>query len=57
MLLGSAEVDAVFTILLTTDVFVGALVGFIFDNTIPGNLKKKKSHAQIKAISQYFDQN
>ena len=35
--LGSAEVDAVFTILFTTDVFVGALVGFILDNTIPGN--------------------
>ncbi len=34
--IGSHEVDAIFTILLSTDIFVGLVVGFILDNTIPG---------------------
>ena len=49
MILGSAEVDAVFTILLTTDVFVGALVGFILDNTMPGNYFEKVLRLNVKS--------
>ncbi|XP_072034956.1 solute carrier family 23 member 1-like [Amphiura filiformis] len=37
----SANVDSIMTILLTTDVFVGALVGFILDNTIPGTMEER----------------
>ena len=33
---GSEIVDQILTVLLSTSMFVGGLVGFILDNTIPG---------------------
>lgn len=33
---GVAEVDQVLTVLLSTSMFVGGMLGFILDNTIPG---------------------
>lgn len=35
---GVKEVDQVLHILLTTHIFVGGLLGFFLDNTVPGKL-------------------
>lgn len=34
--LGSEDLDQVLEVLLTTAMFVGGLIGFILDNTVPG---------------------
>lgn len=36
-LTGVPELDQILTVLLTTEMFVGGLIAFILDNTIPGN--------------------
>jgi len=33
---GSELADQIFTVLLSTSMFVGGVVGFILDNTVPG---------------------
>ena len=33
---GNEVVDSVFTVLLSTNMFVGGVIGFVLDNTIPG---------------------
>lgn len=38
---GVPVLDQVITILLTTNMFVGGFLGFVLDNTIPGELTKK----------------
>lgn len=38
---GVKEVDQVLRILLTTNMFVGGVLGFFLDNTIPGKLNWK----------------
>lgn len=37
-LLGIIQLDQVIQVLLTTGMFVGGLLGFILDNTIPGRI-------------------
>jgi len=47
---GSDSIDQIITILLSTGMFVAGLLGFIFDNTIPGNfgtLQVASWHTQI----------
>jgi solute carrier family 23 (nucleobase transporter), member 1 len=36
---GSEFVDNLLTVLLSTSMFVGGLLGFVLDNTVPGNLQ------------------
>ena len=36
---GSEELDQTLTVLLSTSTFIGGFLGFILDNTIPGNFK------------------
>ena len=33
---GNEELDRVITVLLSTAMFVGGIIGFILDNTVPG---------------------
>ena len=33
---GSEVADQIFTVLLSTSMFVGGVVGFVLDNTVPG---------------------
>ena len=33
---GVQELDAILVVLLSTSVFVGGVIGFVLDNTIPG---------------------
>ena len=35
---GSDEFDQIITVLLSTSMFIGGSLGFILDNTIPGNI-------------------
>ena len=37
ILTGSEVVDQIFSVLLSTSMFVGGLTGFILDNTVPGS--------------------
>lgn len=34
---GSEFLDQLLTVLLSTSMFVGGLIGFVLDNTVPGN--------------------
>ena len=36
---GDDVVDNIFTVLLSTGMFLGGVIGFILDNTIPGDSK------------------
>jgi len=36
ILTGSEVVDQIFSVLLSTHMFIGGLTGFILDNTVPG---------------------
>ena len=45
---GNGEVDQVFMVLLSTSMFVGGLIGFILDNTVPG-----KGNRNIVRCMQY----
>ena len=36
--IGSERVDKILSVLFKTHMFVGGFVGFVLDNTIPGNL-------------------
>jgi len=38
ILTGSDVVDQIFSVLLSTSMFVGGVTGFILDNTVPGNV-------------------
>ncbi|XP_072014363.1 solute carrier family 23 member 1-like [Amphiura filiformis] len=38
---GSSDLDSVLAIALTNDVFVGGMIGFFLDNTIPGTLEER----------------
>ncbi|XP_072051816.1 solute carrier family 23 member 1-like [Amphiura filiformis] len=38
---GSSELDSILTICLVNDVFVGGMIGFFLDNTIPGTLEER----------------
>eukprot|EP00918_Siedleckia_nematoides_P032333 GHVU01070027.1.p1 GENE.GHVU01070027.1~~GHVU01070027.1.p1 ORF type:complete len:562 (+),score=14.78 GHVU01070027.1:91-1776(+) len=38
---GNEVVDQLFTVLLTTSMFVGGVIGFILDNTIPGTIEER----------------
>lgn len=38
---GNSELDQVLTVLLSTAMFVGGMLGFILDNTVPGLYLKK----------------
>ncbi|XP_063059835.1 solute carrier family 23 member 1 [Engraulis encrasicolus] len=38
---GVPELDQIFTVLLTTEMFVGGFIAFALDNTIPGTLKER----------------
>ena len=38
---GSEIVDQIFTVLLSSSMFIGGLVGFILDNTVPGTAKER----------------
>ncbi|KAM5300992.1 solute carrier family 23 member 1 isoform 2-T4 [Glossophaga mutica] len=40
-LFGSAEVDQILTVLLTTEMFVGGCLAFILDNTVPGSPEER----------------
>jgi hypothetical protein len=44
--LGNAEADQVLSVLLSTSMFVGGVVGFLLDNTVPG-----KNHHLTRADS------
>ncbi|XP_035713864.1 solute carrier family 23 member 2 isoform X2 [Folsomia candida] len=53
---GSAEMDSIFQILLSTGMFVGGITGFILDNTVPGTqaergLTKRKLAEQAAMIN------
>jgi len=37
---GSEVADQIFSLLLSTSMFVGGLAGFILDNTVPGNVQR-----------------
>lgn len=39
--LGITELDKIFKVLLTTNMFVAGVVGCFFDNTIPGSLQER----------------
>ncbi|XP_067936880.1 uncharacterized protein [Watersipora subatra] len=41
---GSAVLDEVCVVLLSTNMFIGGLMAFIMDNTIPGTLKERGMH-------------
>ncbi|XP_004430889.1 PREDICTED: solute carrier family 23 member 1-like [Ceratotherium simum simum] len=43
---GILQVDQVIQVLLTTNMFVGGLLGFLLDNTIPGSLQERGLLAQ-----------
>lgn len=36
LILGNETVNQIITVLLSTSMFVGGLIGFVLDNTIPG---------------------
>ncbi|XP_072051815.1 solute carrier family 23 member 1-like [Amphiura filiformis] len=38
---GSSELDSILTICFVNDVFVGGMIGFFLDNTIPGTLEER----------------
>ncbi|XP_077979331.1 solute carrier family 23 member 1-like [Glandiceps talaboti] len=38
---GVEEIDQIFTVLLSTSMFVGGLIGFVLDNTIPGTQEER----------------
>ena len=38
ILTGSQVVDQIFSVLLSTSMFVGGLTGLILDDTVPGNV-------------------
>jgi len=38
---GVSELDEIFTVLLTSSMFLGGVTGFILDNTIPGTLEER----------------
>ncbi|XP_072014364.1 solute carrier family 23 member 1-like [Amphiura filiformis] len=38
---GSSDLDSILTIALANDVFVGGMIGFFLDNTIPGTLEER----------------
>ena len=38
ILTGSEVVDQIFSVLLSTSMFVGGVTGFVLDNTVPGNV-------------------
>ncbi|KAM6954482.1 solute carrier family 23 member 1-like [Aplochiton taeniatus] len=46
---GVMELDQVVTVLLTTSMFVGGFIGFLFDNTIPGTSRERGILAWNKA--------
>ena len=39
--LGVPEIDQIFTVLMSTNMAVGGLVGLILDNTIPGTIEER----------------
>ncbi|OXA62597.1 solute carrier family 23 member 2 [Folsomia candida] len=53
---GSADMDSIFQILLSTGMFVGGITGFILDNTVPGSdaergLARRKLAEEAATIS------
>ena len=48
---GSEVVDQIFTVLLSTSMFVGGVTGFILDTSVPGNrsLAVGRSHTHTRA--------
>ncbi|XP_066284496.1 solute carrier family 23 member 1-like [Branchiostoma lanceolatum] len=48
---GSAEVDQIFTVLLSTSMFVGGFVGFFLDNTVPGT-DEERGIAEWKRLNE-----
>ncbi|KAK3587962.1 hypothetical protein CHS0354_014481 [Potamilus streckersoni] len=45
---GSKIVDQIITVLLSTNMFVGGMIGFVLDNTIPGTDKERGIHSWRK---------
>ena len=39
MLQGVAELDQIMTVLMSTSMFIGGVIGFILDNIIPGEYR------------------
>jgi len=55
-IVGSANLDQILSVLLSTSMFVGGLVGFILDNTVPGTEKERgmiqwRAHLTVKKSS------
>ncbi|XP_072026599.1 solute carrier family 23 member 1-like [Amphiura filiformis] len=49
---GSSELDTILAILLTNDVFVGGMIGFFLDNTIPGTLEERGMMKWLEAADE-----
>ncbi|KAL4240898.1 hypothetical protein ACF0H5_001680 [Mactra antiquata] len=48
---GNEEVDRVLTVLMSTAMFVGGVVGFILDNTVPGTVEERGIKSWRKVYS------
>jgi hypothetical protein len=46
---GSSMLDQIITVLLSTSMFVALLLGFILDNTIPGQILKYEGGKNVDA--------
>jgi len=51
ILTGSEVVDQIFSVLLSTNIFVGIMTGFILDNTVPGNISAVRDRYPWKAVT------
>ena len=53
--LGVPEIDQIITVLMSTSMAVGGLVGLILDNTIPGTIEERGLKAWRQHLSGYSD--
>ncbi|XP_072026598.1 solute carrier family 23 member 2-like [Amphiura filiformis] len=49
---GSSELDTILVVLLTNDVFVGGMIGFFLDNTMPGTLEERGMMKWLEAADE-----